>query len=291
MKRILFLCLWLLPFLLVNAQETQTPAESVQQTQPEPKHWKHSMILSANCTQVSFTDWAQGGENALAYALFLEGKSEFTHDSINWTNSYKFGYGQARLSTLGLRKTDDIINFESVFIYKLGAYINPYASVSLRTQFTEGVVYESDGSTVPVSNFFDPGYLIQSVGVGYQPISEIKTRLGVALREVITNKYVHYSDDPSTSKIEKMKVDGGVESVTDVNWKVMENVLVTSKLEIFAPIKNIDQTTIRSDNTISAKANKYISINLNVLLINDPQVQARTQIKETLALGISFTLI
>ncbi len=58
MKRILFLCLWLLPFLLVNAQETQTPAESVQQTQPEPKHWKHSMILSANCTQVSFTDWA-----------------------------------------------------------------------------------------------------------------------------------------------------------------------------------------------------------------------------------------
>ncbi|MBP8976472.1 MAG: DUF3078 domain-containing protein [Bacteroidetes bacterium] len=291
MKHVLCFCLLLSPFLLVNAQETQVPSTVVQQTQPQPKHWQHSMHVNANLTQVSFTDWAQGGENSLAYALFLEGKSEFAHDSINWTNSYKFGYGQARLSTLGLRKTDDIINFESVFIYKLGAYINPYASVSLRTQFTEGVVYESDGRTVPVSNFFDPGYLVQAIGVGYQPISEIKTRLGMAMREIVTKNYVSYSDDPSTSKVEKVRVDGGVESVTDVNWKVMENIIFTSKLEIFAPIKHLKQATLRSDNTLSAKANKYVSINLNVLLLNDPQIQARTQIKETLALGISFTLI
>jgi len=36
--------------------------------------WKHTMIVSANITQIAFTNWVQGGENALAYALFLEGK-------------------------------------------------------------------------------------------------------------------------------------------------------------------------------------------------------------------------
>jgi hypothetical protein len=65
------------------------------------------MIVSANITQIAFTNWVQGGENALAYALFLEGKSAYAKDVIEWVNMYKFGYGQARLSSLGIRKTDD----------------------------------------------------------------------------------------------------------------------------------------------------------------------------------------
>lgn len=291
MNKIILISTFLIFNFIAFAQETQPLPESQPQPQPEPKRWKHTMIVSANVTQVSFKDWAQGGENALAYAIFLEGKSTYTRDSIDWANSYKFGYGQARLSSLGLRKTDDIINFESVLTYRLGTYINPYASVSLKTQFAEGVIYDAGGNATPVSNFFDPAYLVQAIGVGYQPIPEIKTRLGAALREIVTKKYTQYSDDPTTNQVEKTRIDGGVESVTDVNWNVMENVVFTSKLEIFAPIKRIKQTTVRSDNTLSAKANKYISINLNVLLINDTQIQARTQIKETLALGISFTLI
>jgi hypothetical protein len=49
--------------------------------------------------------------------------------------------------------------------------------------------------------------------------------------------------------------------------------------------------TIRSDNTLSAKVNKYLSVNLDVQLINDPSVQARTQVKQTLALGFSYSLL
>ena len=48
------------------AQESQPVVPALADTS-----WKHTMIISANITQVSFTDWAQGGENALAYALFL----------------------------------------------------------------------------------------------------------------------------------------------------------------------------------------------------------------------------
>jgi hypothetical protein len=268
----------------------QEPPLDTMKTEKKPS-WKHTMIISASITQVSFTDWAQGGENALAYALFLEGKSTYTRDSIEWVNSYKFGYGQARLGSLGIRKTDDMINFESLVTYRIGKYINPYASISLKTQLSEGVTYDATGLAIPVSNFFDPAYLIQAIGLGYQPIPEVKTRLGIALREIITKKFITYSDDPTTTQVEKTRIDGGMESVTEVGWNVMENVIFNSKLEIFAPLKRFNQTTIRSDNTLSAKVNKFLSVNLNVQLINDPQVQARTQIKETLAMGISFTLI
>jgi hypothetical protein len=253
--------------------------------------WKHTIIISANITQVSFTDWAQGGENALAYALFLEGKSAYAEGVIDWVNSYKFGYGQAKLGSLGIRKTDDKIDLESVLTYKIGTYINPFASASLKTQFTKGFTYDAVGLALPVSNFFDPAYLMQTVGVGYQPIPEVKTRLGAALREIVTTSFNGYSDDPSTTQIEKVRIEGGAESVTEVGWTIMENVILNAKLEIFAPLKAFHRTTVRSDNTISAKVNKYLSMNFNVQLINDPQVQARTQIKQTLALGFSYTLM
>jgi hypothetical protein len=281
-----FLMLLLIISSLAFAQEVQPAPITLADTS-----WKHTVIISANITQVSFTDWSQGGENALAYALFLEGKSTYAVDQINWVNSYKFGYGQARLASLGIRKTDDKIDLESVFTYKIGGYINPFASASLKTQFKEGVMYDAAGHATPVSNFFDPAYLMQTVGFGYQSIPEVKTRLGAAVREVITKSYVVYSDDPTTTQVEKVKVEGGVESVTEVNWTLMENILLTAKLEIFAPVKHFNHMTVRSDNTLSAKVNKYLSMNLNVQLINDPAVQARTQIKQTLALGFNFTLM
>jgi len=250
--------------------------------------WKHTMIISANITQVSFTDWAQGGENALAYGLFLEGKSAYAKDVIEWVNEYKFGYGQAKLGSQSIRKTDDKIDLESVLTYKIGTYINPFVSASLKTQFTEGVKYDATGSAIPVSNFFDPAYLMQTVGVVYQPGPVVKTRLGAALRETMAKTYAKAYIGDSTKTV---NVEGGVESVTEVGWTIMENVVLNAKLEIFAPVKHFDRMTVRSDNTLSAKVNKFLSMNLNVYLINDPQVQARTQIKQTLALGFNFTLM
>ena len=254
--------------------------------------WKHTMIAGANITQISFTDWAQGGENALAYALFLEGKSIYAVDVIEWVNGYKFGYGQAKLGSQGIRKTDDKIDLQSVLTYKFGTYINPFASVSLNTQFSEGIKYDALGIATPVSNFFDPAYIIQTIGVGYQPGPEVKTRLGVALRETIAKNFAgKYTDDPTTTELEKLRIEGGLESVTEIGWTVMENIILNAKLEIFAPVQHFDRTSIQSDNTLSAKVNKLISMNLNIQLISDPQVQARTQIKQTLALGFSLTLM
>lgn len=274
--------------------KAQQPADTVAATRsfPPTMFWKHSTILSMNMTQTSYSDWAQGGANSLAYAFFLEGKSTYATSSLEWGNSYKFAYGQAKIGSQGTRKTDDKIDFESVFVYKLGVYVNPFVSVSLKTQFVEGRKYNASGVGTPVSNFFDPAYLTQAAGVGYQPLPEVRTRLGVAIREIITKNYsALYTDDPTTTKVEKIKIDGGLESVGELGYNIMENVALTSTLNIFWPIKNIKMTVLRSDNTISAKVNKLLSVNFNVLLLNDPQIQKRTQVKQTLAVGFSYQLL
>jgi len=150
---------------------------------------------------------------------------------------------------------------------------------------------QATGVRTAVSKFFDPAYLTQTVGFGYQPVPQLKTRFGAGLREVITSEYNAYADDPSTSHVETIKVDGGFESVTNIDMELDENLVFTSKLELFAAFSALDEVIIRADNTIAARFNKFISIILNMQIINDRRVTPRTQVKETLSLGFSYTLI
>ncbi len=285
----------LIAFLLTASSHVAWSQESQPPPQLPPDStrvlgWKHSMATGLNLSQVSFKDWVGGGENALAYALWLNGTSTLEMESSEWGHTYKLAFGQTRLSSQGLRKTDDEIYVQSLLIYKLGILVNPYVSASLRTQFAKGFLYH-DTSETEVSKFFDPAYLTQSAGLAWKPLPEFTTRLGAGVREIITSEFPAYADDPTTPEIEKTKVEGGLESVSDARIILAENVSLTSHLELFAPFKSLDRIVVRSDNLVTAKVSKYVSMNFNVQLINDVNISPLTQVKETLALGISYTLL
>ncbi len=260
-------------------------------TQVPQGPWKHSVVAGLTLTQVGFKDWAQGGENALSYTVSLDGKSTRDGELFRWINTYKFSFGQTRLGIQGLRKTDDKIDLESVVTYKLKGDISPYGAATLKSQFATGFKFDAAGNKTPVAKFFDPAYLTQSAGFSYQPAPQIKTRFGAALREILTSVYNSYADDPATVRVEKIQVDGGFESVTNIEWQFDDNLLLTGKLELFSAFSNPDELIIRSDNSLSAKVNKYVNVILNIQLINDQRVTPRTQVKETIGLGLSYTFL
>ena len=267
--------------------------QTAQAEKPEVIYgWKHSLVGALGLTQVAFKDWQQGGEDALAWTLALEGQSVQDRPKTNWTTSSKFAFGQTKLGDQGTRKTDDKIDIETVFTYKIDVYVNPYAAATLKTQFARGYQYDKTGKRTATSAFLDPAYLTQSAGVGYQPVPKVKTRLGLALREVLTSDFPHYADDPETKdEIEKTKVEGGVESVTNAEWSLAQNLLLRSKLELFAPIGSMSDVVMRNDNTIAAKVSEYITVNLNVDLINDKTASSKMQVKEVLSLSLSYTFM
>ena len=52
---------------LLLLSSAATPVLAQQDTAAAPKYgWVHSLVGSLTMTQVAFTDWTQGGENALA---------------------------------------------------------------------------------------------------------------------------------------------------------------------------------------------------------------------------------
>ena len=74
-----------------------------------------------------------------------------------------------------------------------------------------------------------------------------------------------------------------------LDWKIADNILFTSKLELFAPFKTIDHIDIRSDNKLTMAVNKYITANVAVLLLNIAPFP-KTQIKETIAIGFTYNV-
>jgi hypothetical protein len=248
------------------------------------------MVAGLTLTQMAFTEWAQGGDNSLSYTLTADGKSTEDEQTVNFEGIYKFAFGQTRAGNQGLRKTDDVIDLGAVLTYKLGSYVNPYVSATLKTQAAKGYTYDALGAETEVSNFFDPAYLVQSAGVGYQPIKEVKTRLGAALREILTSSFPRYADDPGTVEIEKTSVSGGLESVTNAEFHLDDNILLVSQLELFAAVKHLDEVVVRSSTTVTGKVTKYLSAIMSVQLINERRITPRTQVKESIALGLSYSI-
>ncbi len=260
---------------------------------PPPEYgWKHSLVSGLSLTQVSYKNWTKGGENSLAYTLSLDGKATMTEDMVLWENQYRLAYGQARLGNKELRKTDDVIDIASVFTYVVAEKLNPYASATFKSQFTTGYQYDANDVATAVSKFLDPAYFTQAVGIRYQPMPEVRTRLGVGLREVITDEYssFNYADDPKTGEIEKTSVNGGIESVSDIEWVVMENVLFTSQLAVFEPFSDMDHPIVNNKNKLTGKINSYLSAMFEFELIYDDVVSHQVQLREGISLGLSYNL-
>jgi hypothetical protein len=247
--------------------------------------WKEKVVGNLNLTQNQFDNWTAGGENSCSWQLEL--LADFTEDQekYNWANSGKVSYGRARLGDQEARKAADEIKLESVFSYKLNEILNPYASLTALTQFTAGYDYGVEPK-VKTSNFLDPGYFTQSIGILYKPNDELKTRLGPSVKETVTDKYADLY-----AAGEKFRVQVGAESVTDLSLKMSELILFTSKLQLFSTLNRFDAVDVDWDNLFSAKISEYINVSLNIRLFYDKDITAKRQLKQTLAVGLSYSFI
>jgi hypothetical protein len=277
-KHILIYATVLMFFTLVYSQEAE---------EKKPEYgWKNEGIANLSFTQNKFDNWSQGGEDSWSWQLDINTKIADDQKNYNWTNTLKISYGKTKVGDIGARKAADELKLESVYTYKMSLYVNPYLAVTGLTQFTDGYDYSKDPK-VKISGFMDPGYFTQSAGIGVEPNTHIKTRLGAALKETITSSdtaAIIYADGEET------RVEYGIESVTDINYKFNEILLFTSKLELFSNLNRIDEIDVTWDNLFSAKLTKYITAGLNIKLFYDKDISDRRQLKQTLAAGLSYTI-
>lgn len=253
--------------------------------------WNMSGVVGVNLSQTAFSNWAQGGTNALAFAVYTNLGAVYLDAPWKWKNRLNAIFGRTKLEDVGYRTTENDIYFESVGSRDIGWAVDPYIAVTFRSALTKGYDYKVDPA-VQIVDFFDPGYLTEAIGFTYDKNKIITTRLGIAFQQTFANKFAaFYTDDPETpNEIEDFKFETGIESVTEVKYEFLPNMTYYSFLRLFTRFDALDVWDVRWDNIVTAKVNDYINVNLAVTVLHEISQTRKTQLREALQLGFSYSL-
>ncbi len=266
------------------AQPADTPAA-------DSGPWDKELVFQVNLAQSEFDNWVSGGDNALTWQGLVRGHLDYDEGVWSWKQRTRLIYGQTQVNNDAAKKNGDEIMLEELGAYHFYPWLNPFAAIKWQTQFSEGYDY----SQIPakaVSAFMDPGYLTESIGLGYEIKKVFSTRLGFAAKQTFADRFAaRYSDKPSTTAVEKVRNDLGLESVTTLAWQINGHTQLSSRLTLFSALDAIDRTDVNWENQWVAQLNSFLNVNLSVDVLYDHDISTKRQIKEILGLGITYTLI
>jgi hypothetical protein len=147
---------------------TLTLTLTAQNTAPKKKRtWDTKGTFSFNVGQGGSRNWAAGSERfTLQAAAYLNFQANRKWRKNIWENNLDLSYALINTNKLGFRKTDDKIDFVSLFrhsivkndVVGIGAWFN------MRTQFHHGYDY-SETPKRRISGLMAPGYFTAGPGI------------------------------------------------------------------------------------------------------------------------------
>ena len=284
MKKALFLLVALMPLSLAAQDE---------------EGWSHKGLAGVNLSQTSFTNWSEGGENTVAYNIYLNGSLNYQKDKLSWTNDLNVNYGQNYTDMTDWRKNIDNLNFAS----KLGHQINEkfyYAALlDFKSQMFDGYKYY-DTEKVLTSKFLTPSYLNVSVGIDYKPNSNLAIYYSPVAGKLtmVTDTLLSEAYGIDAGKFVKPQL-GSIFKV-NANYSFFEDRLtVKSVLDLFTAYDDsFGMIDVNWDVLIGYNLTKLLTLTFQSTLKYDDDIKtfdaednqhgAKVQFKEIVGLGLSY---
>lgn len=303
MKRILLLALFICLFTDVASAQV----DSTITTPKDTSYWKRGGQGTLNFSQVSLSNWAQGGESSLALQGIFNLFAKYEQEKNRWETSLDGAYGIVKSGAIPTRKSDDKIDFNSKYGRQTASNKLFYSALfNFKSQFAPGYNYPNTSNVI--ANFMAPGYFLLSMGMDYLPNPDLSFYLSP-----FTGKMTVVFD-PTLAKAGAFGVDSGkhirIEPGAYFTMKykhaIMENVTLNTKLDLFSNyLVNPQNVDVNWDVLISMKVNKYLSASVNATMIYDDDIQVpvfedvagvktqvgsgpRLQFKEVIGIGLSY---
>ena len=276
----------------VFAQEAAADSQEVQK-------WSTDLVGRFSASQAGYQNWTEGGVNTFSTAANLSGSA--TGTTANWEQKHEFrlAYGVVKQNGLDHRKSEDLIRFNASLLYQGGGFFytfNPSIRLEARSQFWQGFNYKKnpfdDGRAPPVkvSDMFSPATFTQALGLSYEPSAWLTQRLGIAGKEtmvIIERLRRLYGVDPD----EAIRYELGIESRTDLDKEVFENVSLKSSLSLFLAFNQPDTPDILWENLITMKINEWLDVAFEFVTLIDKDISAEAQVKEILSVGLVLDIL
>ncbi|MFB6249874.1 MAG: DUF3078 domain-containing protein [Salinibacter sp.] len=288
--------------------EPNNPEESVPDSSVGT--WVYGANAQLNVSQAAYSNWQEGaGNNSLALAAGLGGEAMKRGERWIQAHEVRLAIGILNQENQEPRKSQDEILGKSSLRYEGDDFFrlfNPTMAVNLRTQFARGFDYSSNPfagqvpegdpradlqTPVESSQFFAPAFITESLGLTYEPISAFTLRFGAASKQtVVTVRDFRVLYGVSEDKV--ARVEAGAEFASSFDRQLTENVRYRSQLDVFFSFNQVkNPPDARWDNTVSLSVNDWLSTDLQFVALFDKDISDALQFKETISVGLSFTLI
>src|SRR5579872_5825601 len=141
-----------------SATVTKDPDDTTKMT------WKTGGLFSLTFNQAALSNWSAGGDkSALSLNSLLNLYAFYTDGRRSWDNFLNLQYGIANTTSLGTRKTNDMIDLTSKYGYDLGKKWYLSGLFDFRSQFAPGYNYPDAKTRILTSDFAAPAYLLLSL--------------------------------------------------------------------------------------------------------------------------------
>lgn len=137
------------------------------QAPADTSYWKVAGKSSLNFSQVSLTNWSEGGDGSVAGAFLFGITANKLKDRHSWDNNFTFEYGMTKNNSESLRKSIDQIYLSSKYGYEIGKPWYLAALFDFKTQSAKGYNYPNTDRYI--SRFFAPAYMNFALGFDYKP--------------------------------------------------------------------------------------------------------------------------
>lgn len=265
------------------------------------KVWKKGGTFNVNVNQGTLTNWAAGGDKfSFSVASSLNAFAFYKKGRHSWDNVLNLAYGYVNTTSLGGRKSDDLISITSKYGYDIGKNFYLSGLVDLRTQFSDGFLY-TDTSRTLSSRFFSPAYLVLSPGMDYKPTGQFSIFFSP-----VTGRYVFVMDNYLSSQGafgvdtgRHVKSEFGAYLTINTVQTLAKGIVYKGRLDLYSNYRNNPQNVdLYMTNSLNLAVNKYISAVISFDMIYDDDVKSfvnpktgvlgpRLQVKEVIGVGFS----
>lgn len=262
--------------------------------------WKRGGSLGINLNQVSLSNWAAGGDNAVGFNLQFNYFANYRKARHLWNNQLELDYGLNKTKSDGTKKTNDKIYLSSVYGYELVKNLYLSGLMTFQTQFAKGYDYSTAPRTY-ISRFMSPGYLLVGAGLTWTPKTWFTATLSPATwRGTFVNSDI-LSDEGQfgVTPGKHLFSEFGANLRMEARYEFLKNMTIFSRLSLYSNyLKKPQNVDVNWDVQLNMAINKWFTALVTTSMIYDDDTKilqkdgskgARLQFKEALGIGFQVT--
>jgi Protein of unknown function (DUF3078) len=254
--------------------------------------WKRGGNIVFLFNQSSFNNaWLGGGTSSIAGNLGLNYDFNYTSKSTIWDNKIILAYGLTKLKDQATTKTDDRIEFTSMFGKKATGLWYYSGFLNFKTQMDSGFDIPTD---TKISHFFSPAYLQVGPGMLWKKSDNLKVNIAPATSRLIF-VHKHFTEFGPSFGVEKgdtSRFEFGAALNAYYKLNLMTNVSMENILNLYSNYLDKPQNVdVDYQMNLVMRVNKYISTNVSFQAIYDDNanpVKSEVQVREVFGLGINY---